>query len=46
MKMLRINSKYSLIIFISTDNIKFLSRLIRNYVIHSIDITSFKIYGS
>ncbi|QRM15951.1 ankyrin repeat protein [Penguinpox virus 2] len=46
MKMLRINSKYSLIIFISTCNIKFLSRLVRNDVIHSIDLTSFKIYGS
>ncbi|AAR83357.1 ankyrin repeat protein [Canarypox virus] len=45
MKSIHINSKYSLITFITTDNVKLLSKLVRNTVIDSIDTTCFQIYG-
>ncbi|QGM48634.1 ankyrin repeat protein [Magpiepox virus] len=45
MKSIRINDKYSLVTFVTTDNVKLLSKLVKNIIIDSIDITFFKIYG-
>ncbi|UWX11127.1 CRPV-018 [Crowpox virus] len=45
MKSIRINDKYSLITFVTTDNVKLLSKLVKNTIIDSIDITFFQVYG-
>ncbi|UOX38729.1 ankyrin repeat containing protein [Finch poxvirus] len=46
MKAIRINNKHSLITFVTTNNIKLLSKVVRNTIIDSVDTTSFQIYGS
>ncbi|URH27853.1 ankyrin repeat protein [Fowlpox virus] len=46
MKEIRISNRYSLDIFITTSNIKFLSRLVTNDKFSSINISSFPIYKS
>ncbi|AYP74293.1 ankyrin repeat protein [Fowlpox virus] len=46
MKSIRINNKHSLIVFITIDNISFLSKLVKNTVVDSIEAKSFQIYGS